>query len=185
MTMTIFDFVLRLNRMPDDEQIELLYEAGCDDATFSGGSAGAIADFHREAGTWVEALGSAVADIEKVPDLMVIGAGQDDQVTMLDIARRAQCSREAVRLWAAGKRGPGGFPEPRWTSPGGERFWSWPAVAAWLRASRGIDVELVPDEIWWADAFLKTRLAEAEARRLRAASNPAFMREFQRRLTAA
>jgi hypothetical protein len=183
--MRVFDFTLRLNHMPDDEQIEALYEAGCADGTFSGGSTHAAADFHREAATWAEALGSAVADIEKVPGLVVIGAGQDDQVTMVDIARRAGRSREAVRLWAAGKRGPGGFPAATWTSPGGERFWSWPEVAAWLHEARGIEVEVLPDEIWWADAILKTRLAEEEARRLRAASPPAFRRAFKRSVDAA
>jgi hypothetical protein len=35
--MDVFDFGLRLNRMPDDEQIETLFEAGCGDGTFSGG----------------------------------------------------------------------------------------------------------------------------------------------------
>ncbi len=43
-----FDFVLRLNRMPDDEQIEALFDAGCGDGTFSGGPSGAVAEFHRE-----------------------------------------------------------------------------------------------------------------------------------------
>jgi hypothetical protein len=183
--MPVFDFTLRLNRMPDEDQIEALYEAGCGDGTFSGGSTHAAADFHREAGTWAQALGSAVADIEKVPGLLVIGAGQDDQVTMLDIARRAGRSRETVRLWAAGKRGPGGFPAATWTSPGGERFWSWPEVAAWLRDLRGIAVDVSPDEIQWADYILTDRLRKMEARRALAMADPAFSREFRRLLKVA
>ena len=180
--MPVFDFTLRLSRMPDDGQIEALYEAGCDDGTFSVGPEGAAAEFHREATSWAHALGSAVRDIETVPGLVVVGAGQDDQVTMLDIARRAGRTREAVRLWATGKRGPGGFPVPSWTSPGGERFWSWPEVARWLRDARGVTVgDEMPEEIWWADAILKTRLAEEEARRLRAEAPAAFRREFKLR----
>ena len=183
--MPVFDFTLTLNRVPDDDQIEALYEAGCDDGTFSSGSDGAVAEFHREASTWAEALGSAARAIETVPGLVVTGAGQDDQVTILDIARRVGRSREAVRLWAAGKRGPGGFPAPSWASPSGERFWSWREVAHWLRDARGLPVEDdLPDEIWWADAILKTRLADAEAKRLRA-EHPAFSREFERQLRVA
>ena len=183
--MPVFDFTLRLNRMPDDDEIEALYEAGCGDATFSSDADGAVAEFHREASTWADALGSAARAVETVPGLMAIGAGQDDQVTMLDIARRAGRSREAVRLWVAGKRGPGGFPAPSWTSPSGERFWSWRQVAKWLRIERGLPVEYdMPDEIWWADAILKTRLAQAEADRLRA-EHPAFSRAFERQLRVA
>jgi len=178
--MEVFDFVLRLSCMPDDEQMEALYEAGCGDGTFSGGPSGAVAEFHRQAETWASALGSAVADIETVPGLLVIGAGMDDQVTMLDIARRAGCTREAVRLWAAGRRGPGGFPAPTWTSPGGERFWSWPEVAVWLRDNRGIEVDVSPDEIQWADDILADRVRQMEAERALAAADPAFRQEFSR-----
>jgi hypothetical protein len=186
MTMTMtYEFTLRVNRELTDAEIEALYEAGCDDAGIETGPDGTLIEFSREAGSWAEALGSAVADIESVDDLMVVGAGQDDQVTMLDIARRAGRSREAVRLWASGKRGPGGFPAPSWTSPSGERFWSWPEVAAWLRDARGIELDVPPDEIWWADAILKTRVAEAEAKRLRAQAPAAFRREFQQRLKVA
>jgi hypothetical protein len=183
--MEAFDFVLRLNRMPDDEQIEALFDAGCGDGTFSGGPSGAVAEFHREAESWAHALGSAVADIEAVPGLLVTGAGQDDQVAMLDIARRAGCTREAVRLWAAGKRGPGGFPAPTWTSPGGERFWSWPEVATWLRDVRGIEADASPDEIRWADDILADRLRQMEAEQALAAADPAFTREFSRLLSVA
>ncbi len=183
--MEVFDFALRLNRMPDDEQIEALFEAGCGDGTFSGGPSGAVAEFHREAESWAHALGSAVAEIETVPGILVTGAGQDDQVAMLDIARRAGCTREAVRLWAAGKRGPGGFPAPAWTSPGGERFWSWPEVAAWLRDVRGIEVDVSPDEIGWADDILADRLRQMEAEQTLAAADPAFTREFSRLLSVA
>jgi hypothetical protein len=35
--MEVFDFVLRLNRMPDDEQIGALFEAGCGNGIFSSG----------------------------------------------------------------------------------------------------------------------------------------------------
>lgn len=179
--MTTYDFTLRVNREVSDAEIEALYEAGCDDAGIETGPAGTLIEFSREASSWADALGSAVADIETLDGLLVIGAGQDDQVTLLDIARRAGRSREAVRLWAAGRRGPGGFPAPSWTSPSGERFWSWRAVAAWLRDARELPVEDEPEEIGWADDLLRARLADMEAQR----ADPEFRREFSRRLTAA
>jgi hypothetical protein len=161
--MAPYEFTLRLNREISAEEIEALYEAGCDDAGIETGAAGTLIEFSRQAENWAHAIGSAVADIEKVPGLRVTGAGQDEQVTMLDIARRAGRSREAVRLWATGQRGPGDFPAPQWESPGGERFWSWPAVAAWISEHLHIPVDVTPDEIRWADAILNARQAAADA----------------------
>ena len=86
-------------------------------------------------------------------------------MSMLDIAHRTKRSREAVRLWAAGKRGPGGFPVPAWKSPAGERYWHWPDVAHWVGGNLNLAVEVVPDEIHWADEILKARQAVAEAQR--------------------
>jgi hypothetical protein len=60
----------------------------------------------------------------------------DDWVTLGDVGARLGASRETVRLWAAGRCGPGGFPPP--LNPGREtRFFSWVEVAAWLRTYRG------------------------------------------------
>jgi len=53
-------------------------------------------------------------------------------VTLLDISKRAGVSREAVRLWAAGQRGPGGFPKPLLVTTGGEKLWDREQVAHWL-----------------------------------------------------
>jgi len=161
--MSIYQFTLRLSREISAEEIESLYDTGLSDAGIESGPSGTLIDFIREADNWAAAIGSAVADIEKVPGLRVTGAGQVDQVTMLDIARRAGRSREAVRLWASGKRGPGGFPATQWESPGGERFWSWPAVAVWISDHLHIPVEVTPDEIRWADAVLNARQAAADA----------------------
>ncbi len=112
--MEVFDFALRLNRMPDDEQIEALFEAGCGDGTFSGGPSGAVAEFHREAESWAR-----------------------------------------------------------------------PEVAAWLRDVRGIEVDVSPDEIGWADDILADRLRQMEAEQTLAAADPAFTREFSRLLSVA
>jgi hypothetical protein len=60
----------------------------------------------------------------------------EDLVGISDIAGRIGVSRETVRLWTAGERGPGNFPAPRGSlggsSRGSIRVWDWPSVNAWL-----------------------------------------------------
>ncbi|WP_127502444.1 hypothetical protein [Actinoplanes solisilvae] len=60
-----------------------------------------------------------------------------DLVGVSDIAKRVGVTREAVRLWVEGKRGPGAFPSPVGSSGGGERgsqrLWQWASVNDWLR----------------------------------------------------
>lgn len=80
------------------------------------------------------ALG-AINDIEAV-GLRAVRVVGDDWVTLGDIAGRVGRSREAVRLWAAGHTGPGGFPPP--LNPGRDTlFYSWVEVSTWLRRRLG------------------------------------------------
>lgn len=130
--MTAYEFVLKLNRELSDDELEALYEAGLDDAGIETGPLGTLADFTREAPSLAEAIASAVRDVEKVSGLRATGVQCDNMVTAIDIASRAGVSREAVRLWATGKRGPGGFPKPVLITTGGEKVWDWPQVAHWL-----------------------------------------------------
>lgn len=158
--MSTHTFVLRLNRVPTDDEVDAIYEAGADDAAvITGSDIGGLVEFDREAQSWAHAIGTAIRDIESVEGLRVVGAGQVDEVTLIDIARRVGRSREAVRLWVTGKRGPGNFPTPGWVSPSGERFWSWPVAARWIADAFRIDVDTAPDEICWADQILTARQA--------------------------
>jgi hypothetical protein len=129
---TAYEFVLKLNREISDAELEALYEAGLDDAGIETGPLGTLADFTREAPSLAEAIASAARDIEKVPGLRAIGVKCDNMVTAADIGSRVGVSREAVRLWATGQRGPGGFPNPALITTGGEKVWDWPQVAYWL-----------------------------------------------------
>lgn len=55
-------------------------------------------------------------------------------VSVSDIASRLGVSREAVRLWAEGRRGPGNFPLPMGTVGGGKsKVWPWARVHRWVR----------------------------------------------------
>jgi len=154
--MTMFEFTLRLDRQITEDEADELCGVIHDGSVMTGPGRTEI-EFTRDAPGWAEAIGSAIRDIECVPGLRVAGVGQADLVSIRDIAHRTRRSREAVRLWAAGKRGPGGFPAPDWQSPSGERFWSWPRVARWVKDSMNLAVEATPCEIRWADEILKAR----------------------------
>ncbi len=100
--------------LSDPEKVaDVLYGAGCDDATVSverDGSAG-YADFDREATDALSAVVSAVEQIEKAG--FVATSVGEDLVTVADIAERAGRSQQAVSAWVTGARGPGGFPASR------------------------------------------------------------------------
>jgi hypothetical protein len=64
-------------------------------------------------------------------------------VGVADIARRVDVSRELVRLWSTGGRGPGGFPASRGQisaagPKGATKIWAWADVNRWL-AQIGLD----------------------------------------------
>jgi hypothetical protein len=163
--MSTYEFTLRLDREVTADEADALYGA-FDDGSIVTGPGETEIEFTREAPSLAEAIVSAVRDIEGAGDLRVTGAGQEDVVSALDIAHRTRRSREAVRLWATGQRGAGGFPPPSWESPAGERFWRWPDVARWVRENLNLAVDTEPDEIRLADEILKARQALAEAQRI-------------------
>ena len=67
--------------------------------------------FDREAPSLVDAVTGAIADVEAT-GLRVVRVDDRDWVTLADVAARIGRSREIVRLWALGRKGPGGFPPP-------------------------------------------------------------------------
>ena len=141
---------------------------------------GAVADFDRVAPSLAHAIASAVRDIEKVPGLRAVGVRCDNMVNLLGIANRAGVTREAVRLWASGKRGSGDFPKPILITAGGEQIWDWAQVAPWIERHMSAGQEQLPSSHWAmhaspADALATLRIFKTADRVL--AARDALMSE--------
>ena len=128
-----------------DAVIDALYEAGCDDALIGRTDGIQYVEFDREAAGPVEAVLSAVADIERVDGVQVVRMADAGLVSMADIAARTGRTREGVRLLVTGARGPGGFPPPVTDPRGRYRLWRWSDVERWLAASLGERTATVED----------------------------------------
>ena len=151
----------------NDEQLDSLYEAGCDDALFGVRDGAQYGAFDREADSFGGALASAIADVTSaVPGLQIVRIEPDELVTMAAIAKRSGLSREYIRLLFTNERGPGGFPPPVTYADHKTRLWHWPDVAHWLTEHERGKVEV-----------------DAHAADLVAAMNAAFdLREHARHL---
>jgi hypothetical protein len=70
-----YEFTVWLNREVTDAEVELLYEAGLDDAGIETGPQGALLDVTRAAATPEEAVESVRRDVGKVPGLEMVKVG--------------------------------------------------------------------------------------------------------------
>ncbi|GII22819.1 hypothetical protein [Planosporangium mesophilum] len=137
--MRLQQFTLLTDRSLDESARAALVER-CPDATIAGGPAGSgvMVDFAREAPTLVDAIVSAVRDLDTV-GVPALAVRDDDLVTLATIAERVGRSPEAVRRWAAGSAGPGGFPAAA-EGRRGTAYYRWTRVACWLRLRLEIPV---------------------------------------------
>jgi hypothetical protein len=132
---TIHSFTLFFNGVDalEDEQLDALYEGGCDDALFGSRDGAQYGAFDREGYSFSEALASAIGDVTSaVAGLQVVRIEPDELVTLAAIAERCGLSREYIRLLSTSKRGPGGFPAPVTYADHKTRLWHWPDVAHWM-----------------------------------------------------
>ena len=127
--------------------VDALYEAGCDDALIGRTDGVQYVEFDREAAGLVEAVLSAVADIERVDGVKVVRITDAGLVSMADIAARTGRTREGVRLLVTGARGPGGFPPPVTDPRGRYRLWRWSEVERWLATSLGEETGRLDDHV--------------------------------------
>lgn len=130
--MSDYEFTLVIDADLDDDAIlDRLFEVGCDDATFGMSDGIGFGEFLREAPTFRDALMSAIFDVDVEAGLPVLHVEPDDLVTMADIARRLNKSREYVRQLVLGRKGPGDFPPPVSHLQSRSSLWRWSDVASW------------------------------------------------------
>lgn len=133
--MPSFNFTLIVEGadLQTDEAQDALFKAGCDDATFGVVDGVQFAEFNREAGSYVQALMSAIAVIQRtIKGAHVVRVEPDELVTMSEIAERLNRSRESIRLLVNGDRGSGDFPAPVSHVRKRNRLWRWPDVLRWF-----------------------------------------------------
>lgn len=123
----------------DSERFERLAEwVGKRDGMTHSSDGITIATLFFENISGCDALSAALQ--ESVQDLLVEGfevVGLDfDLVNTTEIADRIGRTRQTVRQYVDGLRGPGQFPIPL-GSPGGVRVWDWGSVNEWLRTFDG------------------------------------------------
>jgi hypothetical protein len=139
--MNTYTFTLILDGLDleDEQRMNALFEAGCDDALFGLRNGTPIAEFDREAPSFSEAVMSAIRTVEGVADdLRVVRVEPDDLVTLAVIAERVGRSRQNVQQYASGTRGPGDFPSPLAQIDGSTRVWEWSTVSAWFAEQLGL-----------------------------------------------
>ncbi|MGH2746552.1 MAG: helix-turn-helix transcriptional regulator [Actinomycetota bacterium] len=130
--MSEYEFILVIDAdLDDDAVLDRLFEAGCDDATLGMSDGVGYGEFHREAPNFRDALMSAIYDVEVGAHLRVLHVEPDDLVTMADIARRLNKSREYIRQLVLGRKGPGDFPPPVSHLHSRSSLWRWSDVASW------------------------------------------------------
>lgn len=135
MKMFEFDFVLELQSdYFSDDEIDVLCEAGCLDGTFGISNGVPEVGFGRESTDILEAIVSAIDDIETAGvGARVIRVEPDDLVSIGDIAERTGRTTESIRLLVMGRRGPGGFPIPALRiGLGHSRLWRWAELVKWF-----------------------------------------------------
>jgi len=133
--MDTYTFTLVLEGSPriDEEMANRLYESGCTDALPGGRYGVDTIEFDREANSFREAVMSARLDVEHADEqLQVCRVEPSDLVTIAEIGRRSERSRENIRQMVTGERGPGGFPRPISGVSSKSPLWSWSKVAEHL-----------------------------------------------------
>lgn len=132
--MAEFEFTLILSGISDfdDDLVDQLVEAGCDDATVAQRYGRVYMTFARQANSHQEAILSAIRDIHRAKIGATVMRIEDcNLVTPAEIARRLGRSRQNIDQYIKGARGPGGFPAPACNVTDGSPLYYWCEVAFW------------------------------------------------------
>jgi hypothetical protein len=113
--------------------LDSLFSAGCDDATFGARDGVFVAEFDRDSPSLIQAVAEALKTIETtIPGLRVVRVEPEELVTAAEIASRTNRSRENVRQFFEGIRGGGDFPRPTAWLSDRTRLWHWAEVSRWF-----------------------------------------------------
>lgn len=129
-----YTFSLVLNGVSEitRELEDQVYTSGCDDAILYSHNGIVYLEFDRESTSLRNAIISAISDVEKIEDIVVSLVEPADYVTVAEIARRSDLSREYIRCLINGDRGPGDFPKPISGTRTKTLIYSWTIVSKWL-----------------------------------------------------
>lgn len=112
---------------------DALYEAGCDDALINFSNGTVSIDFDRKADSIENAIISAIHEVEQANiGAAVESVTPEPYVSIADIAKRINASRQRISLYVSGKRGNGNFPRPIFKVDEKSPLWRWSAVLIWL-----------------------------------------------------
>ena len=135
--MSTFEFELVVTglNLDDDDQMDALY-ARADDATASGDGKSTVVGIEREADSLLDAVVSAIADVEADRAIRVLRIQPDEFVWASEIAERTGRSRQNIDQLIRGQRGPGAFPPPVHGSTRNP-LWRWDEVVGWFASYDG------------------------------------------------
>lgn len=131
-----FSFVLEGAEDLTEEFAERIYGVADDSSLGRQGGVTRLS-FDREASSLIEAISTAIRDAESVDGILVERLEPEDLVAASEIARRIGQSRESVRLYIKGERGPGGFPGPARGLDSPSPLYRWDDVAEWVAKNLG------------------------------------------------
>lgn len=114
----------------NDDFVNRLFEAGCDDASISFQKGVAILSFDREAVTFSSAILSALKAVSSAGG-KVERVEPDHLVSLSDISERTGMSKAAISLYHKGERC-ADFPAPTARVTSSSPLWDWHEVAEWM-----------------------------------------------------
>lgn len=156
--------------------LDALGAAGLDDATVADIRGEWVVLIDHVAPSYVDAVMSAVATIESVPECAVLRVEPEDLVSAGEIAARCRKTRQWVHQRANGSRGAGDFPNPFYGA-GGMARWRWADIERYIAA----DASAGSDDLQAEAVFLEALNAALALRnRMRRLDDLSRSRDAQR-----